>query len=96
MKGMVNTPMITPALRCILALTLLFFASIGAQATQDLPFKIEAVTAFDEPWAMVFLPDGQMLVTEKKGQLLMVDKRWQQACGEWIARRGLWRTGRDG
>ena len=70
---MVNTPMITPTLRCILALKLLFFASIGAQATQDLPFKIEAVTAFDEPWAMVFLPDGQMLVTEKKGQLLVVD-----------------------
>ena len=71
---MVKTAMIITALRYVLALTLLLSASFNAQATQDLPFKIEAVTSFDEPWAMVFLPDGQMLVTEKKGRLLVVDK----------------------
>tara|TARA_E500000075_G_scaffold131476_1_gene141967 strand:- start:35 stop:1195 length:1161 start_codon:yes stop_codon:yes gene_type:complete len=70
---MVNTAMITTVLRRILVLTLLFSASFSAQATQDLPFKVETVTAFDEPWAMVFLPDGHMLVTEKKGRLLVVD-----------------------
>ena len=73
-KVMVKTAMIITALKYVLALTLLLSASFNAQATQDLPFKIEAVTSFDEPWAMVFLPDGQMLVTEKKGRLLVVDK----------------------
>ena len=28
---------------------------------------------FDEPWAMAFLPDGRLLVTEKAGRLLVVD-----------------------
>ncbi|MEC8145015.1 MAG: PQQ-dependent sugar dehydrogenase [Pseudomonadota bacterium] len=70
---MVNTAMSAKALRNILVLTLLFSASFSAQATQNLPFKIETVTAFDEPWAMAFLPNGHMLVTEKKGRLLVVD-----------------------
>ncbi|MEA1085895.1 PQQ-dependent sugar dehydrogenase [Sphingomonas sp. CD22] len=30
------------------------------------------VASFDNPWAMVFLPDGRMLVTEKSGQLQLV------------------------
>ena len=33
-----------------------------------------AIAKFDEPWAMTFLPDGRMLVTEKKGELLLVDQ----------------------
>ena len=28
---------------------------------------------FNEPWAMTFLPDGQLLVTQKTGELLLVD-----------------------
>ncbi|MGP7796564.1 PQQ-dependent sugar dehydrogenase [Sphingomonas sp. CLY1604] len=30
------------------------------------------VATFDNPWAMTFLPDGRMLVTEKSGQLQLV------------------------
>ena len=30
------------------------------------------VASFDNPWAMVFLPDGRLLVTEKPGRLLLV------------------------
>jgi glucose/arabinose dehydrogenase len=30
------------------------------------------VASFDNPWAMVFLPDGRMLITEKSGQLQLV------------------------
>ncbi len=30
------------------------------------------VASFDNPWAMVFLPDGRMLVTEKPGRLQLV------------------------
>lgn len=33
------------------------------------PFTTSVVTQFDEPWAMTFLPDGRLLVTEKKGAL---------------------------
>ncbi len=32
----------------------------------------EVYTEFDEPWAMTFLPGGNMLVTEKSGTLLLV------------------------
>ena len=54
----------------ILALSLGALAAPPARA--DLPFTIEAIASFDEPWAMAFLPDGRMLVTEKKGNLLIV------------------------
>ncbi|MDC7226736.1 MAG: PQQ-dependent sugar dehydrogenase [Spirochaetales bacterium] len=33
----------------------------------------ESFGTFDEPWAMTFLPDGNLLVTEKAGRLLLVD-----------------------
>jgi len=32
----------------------------------------ESFGAFNEPWAMTFLPDGDLLVTEKAGNLLLV------------------------
>jgi glucose/arabinose dehydrogenase len=38
------------------------------------PFQAEIVADFDEPWAMTFLPDGRMLVTEKRGTLHVVTK----------------------
>lgn len=55
-------------------LVLLLVLTTSAHATQDLPFKVEPITAFDEPWAMVFLPSKQMLVTEKKGRMFVVDQ----------------------
>jgi glucose/arabinose dehydrogenase len=36
-------------------------------------FVATPVAQFREPWAMVFLPDGRLLVTEKKGALKLVD-----------------------
>lgn len=36
------------------------------------PFAMTEVAKFQAPWALAFLPDGRMLVTEKKGELLLV------------------------
>ncbi|MDF2496221.1 MAG: dehydrogenase [Sphingomonas sp.] len=41
-------------------------------ATSAKPFVETVVADFDAPWAMTFLPDGRMLVTEKDGRLLLV------------------------
>ena len=54
----------------VLGVFLLTIASASAQ--NNLPFDITPVTSFDEPWAMAFLPDGRLLVTEKKGTLFIV------------------------
>jgi glucose/arabinose dehydrogenase len=39
------------------------------------PFKMAELTKFDEPWAMTFLPDGRLLVTEKAGALRLYDPK---------------------
>ena len=62
-----------------LATTLAVFLVTAVQAQGDLPFDIEEITAFDEPWAMAFMPDGRMLVTEKRGILLIVNQVGQKA-----------------
>ena len=60
-------------------MTLNLFAAACLQAQSDLPFDVEPVTSFDEPWAIAFLPDGRMLVTEKKGNLLIVTRDGQRS-----------------
>lgn len=42
------------------------------------PFETAVIASFDEPWAMTFLPDGQMLVSEKAGKLQLVDAKGQK------------------
>jgi len=59
------------------------FAMSCATAQSDLPFDVEVVTDFDEPWAMTFLPDGRLLVTEKKGNLLLVSQDGQKSAVRW-------------
>lgn len=59
-------------MRRLFVIGLSMFVTAGARAQTDLPFEVEAVTSFDEPWALAFLPDGRMLVTEKKGNLIIV------------------------
>ncbi|MGN5519417.1 PQQ-dependent sugar dehydrogenase [Halopseudomonas sp. Lyrl_26] len=39
----------------------------------DLPFEVAEITRFDAPWAMTFLPDGRLLVTEMAGALRLHD-----------------------
>ncbi len=48
---------------------------VPAYATADQeswPFNANEIAEFDEPWAMTFLPDGRLLVTEKPGRVLIV------------------------
>jgi glucose/arabinose dehydrogenase len=60
-------------------------AESAAQATgaapapaAELPFQVQVVADFESPWAMTFLPDGRMLVTEKAGTLYLVTADGQQ------------------
>jgi len=63
----------------LLATMLSVLLATAATANEDLPFNIEPVTSFDEPWAMAFLPDGRLLVTEKKGNLFIVTQDGQKS-----------------
>ncbi len=63
----------------IAALSLTLIACTAAEpgnsqtpAATGLPFTVTPVADFESPWAMTFLPDGRMLVTEKTGTLLLV------------------------
>jgi glucose/arabinose dehydrogenase len=56
-----------------------FLTSFGAIADEAQPFDVTPITTFDEPWAMTFLPDGRMLVTEKKGNLLIVSRAGEKS-----------------
>lgn len=60
-------------------LILLLGAALGApacaaQTAAPPPFDTKAVARLSEPWAMTFLPDGRLLVTEKKGKLRLVTR----------------------
>ncbi|MFK7730277.1 MAG: PQQ-dependent sugar dehydrogenase [Pseudomonadales bacterium] len=64
-----------------LSLTVLILSIFMFGATQvnaDKPFTVEAISEFDQPWALDFLPDGRMLVTEKKGSLRLVTQDGEQ------------------
>ena len=46
-----------------------------ATAAAAKPFKVATIADFDSPWAMTFLPDGRMLITEKAGEMLLFDPK---------------------
>ena len=49
----------------------------GASASSE-PFVVSEIARFNEPWAMTFLPDGRLLVTEKRGELKLVTMEGKQ------------------
>ena len=50
------------------------FAGPNDRSDSPRPFKATPIAQFNEPWAMTFLPDGRLLVTEKKGALRILNK----------------------
>ena len=64
------------------------------------PFTTTVVANLQQPWAMTFLPDGRLLVTEKKGALKVVDvvqrqdRRRQRRAGGRLRRPGRLRRRR--
>lgn len=50
-----------------------------SQALSPKPFASEPLAQFKEPWAMTFLPDGRLLVTEKAGKLKLHDLASKQS-----------------
>jgi len=47
-------------------------ATDNAPSSSEKPFVTTVMADFDSPWAMTFLPDRRMLVTEKDGRMLLV------------------------
>jgi glucose/arabinose dehydrogenase len=56
----------------ILAALCLSLVSVSLKAQEPYPFLSTPVTSFAEPWALEFLPDGRLLVTEKGGTIQLV------------------------
>lgn len=50
----------------------------GDRPFAEKPFKAVEIATFEDPWALTFLPDGRMLVTEKKGRMLLVSADGRQ------------------
>jgi len=50
-------------------------ANAQTTAPAGLPFQVKAVGTFESPWAMAFLPDGNMLVTQKQGAMILFDPK---------------------
>ncbi len=71
-------------MRRLLIITLSLLLSVSACAKADLPFEAEAITSFDEPWAMAILPGGRLLVTEKKGNLFIVSEDGRKGVLRWV------------
>lgn len=67
MKGLLNS--------ALMLLALLMVPSVSAQT----PFTVTEVSQFDDPWSVAEMPDGRLLVTEAKGNLVIVDKEGGQS-----------------
>ena len=62
--------------RLLLSSTFIFLLACGADNSllaQNNPFTVTEVADFDQPWAMTFMPDGRLLVSEKQGALKVYD-----------------------
>lgn len=57
-------------LRLMFGVVVAALLAAGASAADDLSYRVETVASgLNNPWSLAFLPDGDMLVTEKYGDL---------------------------
>lgn len=47
----------------------------GRDAVAENLFKVQEIAAFNTPWAIAFLPDQRLLVTEKAGHIFLTDQK---------------------
>ena len=66
-------------LRAALILTTITLTTALSAQEAELPFTVTPVATFNEPWAMTFLPDGRLLVTEKRGRLYTVTQEGEKS-----------------
>lgn len=57
---------------CCAAIVLAAACSEESSVAGNVDFETTVIADFDEPWAMTFLPDGGLLVTEKRGELKLL------------------------
>ena len=65
--------------RVVLLICSSFLAGCATADPDAWPFVATPVAEFTKPWAMTFLPDGRLLVTEKEGRLLVVTQSGEKS-----------------
>ena len=75
-----------PPLWCLLLAPLIACAEDGSSVSMT-PYTVDSTAGaqlnvvpldhFDSPWAMTFLPDQSLLVTQKGGALWLIELTWQ-------------------
>jgi glucose/arabinose dehydrogenase len=95
--GIVNEKGLKPMRLLILSLIIITMAvpvvamDFPIEGTKGTLLAATRIATFNEPWAMTFLPDGTLLVTEKRGYL------WHVASdGSKTEVRGLWKVAYGG